>query len=219
MKWVAGALLLLNLAVGAYFLWAQNLSSTQAGAYFPINADKIILHSARLASNQAPATPQKAVSAASEPICLEWRGLTEADLGKAREAVKALAAKRVSSVEELPVDRMFWVIFPPLPSEAASQVKLKEINALKIKDVSIIKDGAWKNGISFGVYAEEDSARRHIQTIEGKGVSGLRLETRPKDGTAYYYLIRTEDVNMLRELDEIRSTLPATTLTRVACKK
>lgn len=210
---------MLNLAVGAYFLWAQNMSSTQAGAYFPINAEKIILHSARLAKDQGSTTPNKPIAGASEPICLEWRGLTETDLDKAREAVKVLAAKRVSSVEELPVDRMFWVIFPPLPSEAASQVKLKEINALKIKDVSIIKAGIWKNGISFGVYAEEDSARRYVQDLERRGVSGLRLENRPKDGSSYYYFIRTEDVNMLRELDEIRATLPATTLTRVACKR
>jgi hypothetical protein len=143
----------------------------------------------------------------------------EADLKKAREAVKALAEKRVSSVEELAVDRVFWVIFPPLPSAAASQVKLKELNALKIEDVSIIKDGHWQNGVSFGIYSEESAARRYIQELEKKGVSGLRLETRPKEGTTYYYFIRSEDVATLRDLDEIRSTLPATTLTRVACKR
>jgi hypothetical protein len=219
MKWVAGALLLLNLAVGAYFFWTQNQSSTQASAYSPINAEKIILQSARLANNQAPTSPRAEASEASEPICLEWRGLGEADLERAREAIKALAAKRVSSVEELPVDKMFWVIFPPLPSEAASEVKLKEIQALKIKDTFIIKAGSWKNGISFGVYADEDSARRYIQELEKKGVPGLRLETRPKEGTTYYYLIRSEDAATLRDVDEIRSTLPATTLTRVACKK
>lgn len=219
MKWIAGALLLVNLAVGAFFYLAQNLSSNQASAYSPINAEKIVLQSARLSSNQAPGTQRSDVPQASEMICLEWRGLTEGDLERAREAVKTLAEKRVSSVEELPVDKMFWVIFPPLPSEAASEQKLKEFNALKIKDVSIIKAGVWKNGISFGLYAEEDSARRYIQGLEKKGVSGLRMETRAKEGTTYYYLIRSEDAATLRDLDDLRKTLPATTLTRVACKK
>jgi hypothetical protein len=114
---------------------------------------------------------------------------------------------------------MFWVIFPPLPSEAASQVKLKEIAALKVKDAFVIKEGVWKNGMSFGLYSTEDAARRYILELENKGLSGLRLETKPKEGTTYYYLVRSEDAATLRDLDEIRQNLPATTLTRVACKK
>lgn len=222
MKWIAGALLLLNLMVGAYFYWFQNQFSAQAGAYSPINADKIILLSARLANNnQAPAKPTPPAQVApqvSEPICVEWRGLGEADLERARNAIKTLAAQRVLSAEELPVDRMYWVIFPPLPSAAASQVKLKEMATLKVK-AFIIKDAPWKNGISFGLYSTEDAARRYMRELEAKGVSGLRLETKPKEGTNYFYLVRSEDAATLSDLDNIRASLPATTLTRVACKK
>lgn len=219
MKRVAGILLLVNVAVGAYFFWAQSQSNSLAGVYSPINAEKIVLQSARLADGEAsPARPAD-TPAASDPICVEWGGLGEADLDRARDAVKALATQRVLSVEELPVDKMFWVIFPPLPSEAAGQVKLKEIIALKVRDAFVIRDGVWKNGVSFGLYSTEDSARRYMRELEGKGVSGLRLETKPKQGTAYYYLVKSEDAATLRDLDDIRQTLPATTLTRVACKK
>lgn len=220
MKWVAGVLLLVNLAVGAYFYWAQGQSNSQAVAYSPINADKIVLKNTRLANDQAPAKAPAAEAAPSgEPICVEWRGFNEADLERGRQAIKALTQQRVLSVEELPVNRMYWVIFPPLPSEAASQVKQQEMLALKIKEVFVIKDGIWKNGISLGLFASEDAARRYIREMEGKGVSGLRLETKPKDGTAYYYLVKSEDAATLRDLDDVRQTLPATTLTRVACKK
>lgn len=219
MKWGAGALLLLNLLVGAYFYWSQNQSSVQAVAYSPINAEKIVLLSARLDNNHAPLSARHEGQQTNEPICVEWRGLGEADLERAREAIKSLAAQRVLSAEELPVDKMYWVLFPPLPSEAASQVKLKEFVALKVKDPFIIKDGNWKNGISFGLYSTEDIARRYMRELEGKGVSGLRLETKPKQGTSYYYLVRSEDAATLRDLDDIRQTLPATTLTRVACRK
>ena len=219
MKWIAGALLLINLLIGAYFYWSQNQSSAQADAYSPINAEKIALLSARLENNQAPAAPGSGAAPASEPICVEWRGLGETDLKLAREAIKTLAAQRVLSAEELPVNKMYWVIFPPLPSEAASQVKLKEMAALKVKDAFIIKDENWKNGISFGLYSTEDSARRYMRELEQKGVSGLRLETKPKQGTPYYYLVRSEDAATLRDLDDIPQTLPATPLTPVACKK
>lgn len=219
MKWVASILLLLNLAVGAYFFWAQSQAGSQAGAYSPINAEKIQLLGTRLASEPAPPAPPVPAPQVSEPICVEWRGLASADLERARQAIKKLTAEHVLSMEELPVERRYWVIFPPLPSEAASQVKLMEMLALKVKDVFIIKDEPWKNGISFGLYASEDAARRYMQELEKNGVSGLRLETKPKEGTAYYYLIRSEDATALRTLDEIRSALPATTLTRVACRK
>ncbi len=219
MKWIAGALLLVNLAVGAYFFWSRSQTSARADAYSPINAEKITLLSARLANSHAPATQRNAAPQANEPICVEWRGLSETDLERARDAIKSLTAQRVLSAEELPVDRMYWVIFPPLPSETASEVKLKEFIALKVKAPFVIKDGDWKNGISFGLYSTEDTARRYMRELEAKGVSGLRIETKPKQGTAYYYLVRSEDANTLRDLDEIRATLPATTLTRVACKK
>lgn len=219
MKWVAGALLLANILVGAYFAWSLNQTNAQAGAYSPINAEKIVLLSSRLANNQSQPVPRNEAAQTNEPICVEWRGLGEADLQRAREAIKSLAAQRVLSAEELPVDRMYWVIFPPLPSETAGLVKLKELTALKIKDAFIIKDGNWKNGISFGLYSTEDSARRYMRELDQKGVSGLRLETKPKQGTAYYYLVRSEDAATLRDLDEIRANLPATTLTRVACRK
>lgn len=219
MKWVVSVLLLINLAIGGYFIWVRNSGSMQLDQYIPLNADKIILQSAHIAGDhrKKPSGTENVTS--SEQICVEWRGLLETDLENGREAVKTLASQRVLSVEELPVDRMYWVIFPPLPSPEAGNAKLRELTALKVQQAFIIKDGNWKNGISLGLYASEEAARRRLREIESTGVSGLRLETKPKDGTTYYYLIKSEDVTTLKDLDIIRQTFPATTLTRVACKK
>ena len=220
MKWVAAFLFVINLGLGAYFLWLQSLSTSQAVAYSPVNADKIILKSSRITIDQPSAkAPDSAPSPGGDPICVEWRGFGADDLEKGRNAIKQLAAQHVLSVEELPVDRLYWVVFPPLPSEAASQVKLKEMTALKIKEAFIIPDGIWKNGLSLGLFSTEDAARRYIRELENKGVSGLRLETKAKEETGYYYLVRSEDAVTLRDLDTARQSLPATTLTRVACKK
>jgi hypothetical protein len=218
-KWIAGVLLLANLAIGGYFLWVRDGSTLQSGQYMPLNADKIVLQSVHLADGY-PSKPTEAASAAAgEQICVEWRGLLESDLNRGREAIKALAAQRVLSVEELPVNRMYWVIFPPLPSQASSEVKLRELKALKVQEALVINDGIWKNGISLGLFANEEVARRRLREIETAGISGLRLETKPKEGTAYFYLIKSEDIGTLKDLDTIRQTFPATTLTRVACKK
>jgi len=218
-KWVAGVLLLINLAIGGYFIWVRDSGSLQLDQYIPLNADKIVLQSAHIAGGHRNRPSGRENVTTSEQICVEWRGLLETDLENGREAVKKLASQRVLSVEELPVNRMYWVIFPPLPSPAAGNAKLREFTALNVQEAFIIKDGNWKNGISLGLYASEEAARRRLREIESTGVSGLRLETKPKDGTTYYYLIRSEDVATLKDLDIIRQTFPATTLTRVACKK
>lgn len=219
MKWIAALLLLANLALGGYFLWARENSVLQANRYVPLNADKITLQSVHLASTYNKKPVDTTSTEKGEQICVEWRGLLESDLERGREAIKMLASQRVLSVEELPVNRMYWVIFPPLPSEAAGEVKLRELLALKVKETYLIKEGIWKNGISLGLFANEEAARRRLREVESLGISGLRLETKPKEDTAYYYLVRSEDVATLKDLDAIRQTLPATTLTRVACKK
>lgn len=218
MRWIALLLLIANLIVGGVFFWGKSQSDAQAGINAPLNASKIILQSARILSDATP--PASPVSPAmNEPICVEWRGMAEADLERSREAVKKLAVKRVLSVEELPVERMYWVIFPPLPSAAAARVKMDELAALKVKDALIIKEDLWKNGISLGLFSADEAAQSHVRVLESKGVSGLRIETRPKQGTGYYYVVKSEDATTLRELDEIRLGFPATTLVRVACKK
>lgn len=218
MRWVVGVLLLANLAIGGFFLWVRDSGSVKLEQYTPLNADKIILQSAHIVGGHHNRSSDKDAARPSEQICVEWRGLLESDLESGREAIKTLASQRVLSVEELPVNRMYWVIFPPLPSREAGNAKLRELAALKVREAFIIGDGIWKNGISFGLYANEEAARRRLREIESIGVTGLRLETKPKDGTAYYYLIKSEDVATLQDLDAVRQAFPATMLTRVACK-
>lgn len=218
MRWIVLLLLIANLVVGGFFFWGKSQSDALAGVNAPLNSSKIVLRSARILDDTTP-SDTSASPALNEHICVEWRGMTESNLERSREAVKKLAVRRVLSVKELPVDRMYWVIFPPLPSEAAAKVKMDEFAALKVKDALIIKEDHWKNGISLGLFSADEAARSHIRVLESKGVSGLRIETRPKQGTGYYYVVKSEDATTLRELDEIRSGFPATTLMRVDCKK
>lgn len=218
MKWLVSLLVFANAAIAGFYLWIRGDASPEVSQYVPLNADRIILQSVHVDGGQKTAqvaTP----SATGQLTCVEWRGLLEADLERGREAIKALAAQRVLSVEEMPVSRMYWVIFPPLPSEAAALVKLRELAALKIRDGAVIKEGPWKNGISLGLFALEESARRRLREVEALGVSGLRLETKAKEGTAYYFLIKSEDVATLKDLDAMRQVFPTTTLVRVACRR
>lgn len=219
MKWLVLSLVLLNLLLAGYFHWTQSQAAALAGQNAPLNSSKIKLLSARVL-NETPERPETGAAASfGEAICVEWRGLKEADLERSREFIKQLALRRVLSVEELPIDPMYWVVFPPLPSEAAAKVKINEMASLNIKDALIIREGDWKNAISLGVFGAEEAARVHLREQERKGLSGLRIERRGKQSSGYYYMVRSEDATTLRELDEIRLNFPASTLIRVACNK
>lgn len=221
LKWIVLFLTLVNIAVVAFYLWMENQSNALVSQYSPLNASKIVLLSATSTPATTSATTDNTGAALSngDPICVEWRGMKDTDMDRSRQAVKKLAAQRVLSVEEFPEDRNFWVVFPPLPSEAVAKIKLNELSAMKIKDAYIVKDGTWKNGISLGLFETEDAARAYARELEDKGVSGLHVEPKPKQGSGYYYVVKSQDATTLRALDEIRVAFPSTTLVRVACKK
>jgi hypothetical protein len=109
------------------------------------------------------------------------------------------------------------VIFPPLPSRDATLTKLGEIKALGIKDAFTINEEPQRNGISLGLFGTEEFARRRVRDLEARGLTGLNIETKPRPGTGYYFVIKSEQPEVLKQLDKLRQTYPTTTLSRVDC--
>jgi hypothetical protein len=207
-------LVLLNLAVGGYFLWL-NSSTSLSEEMESLHSDRISLRRSEVsvADKTGPA-PRK--SAGTEAICVEWRGLPGAELEHGRDAMRSLANEQPLSVTETPLTRVYWVVFPPLPSRQAALTKLGEIKALGIKDAFAINEEPLRNGISLGLGSEE-FARRRVREFQSMGLTGLNIETKPKKGTGYYFVIKSEQPEVLKQLDKLRQTYPSTTLSRVDC--
>lgn len=218
MKWVAGTLLVLNLAVAGFFvgrsLWSQVDSAQNAS----LNVERLSL---RGQSAAAPAAAPKQAppprAAVAEALCVEWRGLTLAEVAQVREQLKTLAGERVMSFTEVPLNTRRWVIFPPLPSPESAEGKLRELTAAGVEDAFVVKDAAWRNAISLGLFANDEAAGRRISELESKGVLGTRVEVLPRQGTDYYFVIRSEDPDALKSLSEIRQAYPNSQQSRVAC--
>ncbi len=81
----------------------------------------------------------------------------------------------------------------------------------------MVKDAAWRNAISLGLYANAETARRRVSEVEGKGVLGTRVELLPRKGTDFYFVIRSEDTDALKSLDGIKQAYPNSHQQRVAC--
>lgn len=214
MKWIAWTLLVANLAVAGFFVGRDYWPQAPAGQNPPMNVDRLSLRSQALPS--PPATPPSR-TVADEAFCVEWRGLKPDEFALVREQLKALAGERVMSFTEVPLDTRHWVIFPPLPSEESAVAKLGELVAAGLDDAFVIKEGDWRNAISLGLFASGESARRRVREVEDKGVFGVQLELVPRQGTEYYFVIRSEDPEALKSLSGIKQPYPDSRQSRVAC--
>lgn len=213
MKWFAGILLLLNLLMAGIFIgkdyWPQ-----VADKNVPLNVDRLSLRS-QTAPVPKETRPNSVVLA--EAMCVEWRGLNPEEFARVREQLKSMVGQRVMSFSEVPLNTRHWVIFPPLPSAQSAASKLNELDAAGVRDVFVVKDGLWKNAISLGLYANAEAAGRRVREVEGKGVLGTRVEVLPRQGTEFYFVIRSEDPEALKSLSGIKQAYPNTQQSRVAC--
>ena len=214
MKWIVWTLLVVNLVVAGFFIGRENWTQADAGQTASLNVNRLSLR-----SQSAPVPRDDASPAAATPtaLCVEWRGLNREEFVQVRQQLKSLAGERVMSFTEVPLNTRQWVIFPPLPSAESAAAKLSELTAAGLTDAFVVKDGGWRNAISLGLYADADAAQRRILEVEGKGVLGTRVEVLPRQGTDFYFVIRSEDPDTLKSLSGIKQAYPNSRQSRVAC--
>ena len=214
MKWITWILLAANLLAAGFFVSREYWPQTVSNEIAPLNVDRLSLRSQSKTDGREPGEQRPAVSQA---FCIEWRGLNQDEFVLAREQFKTLVGQRVMSFIEMPVNTRHWVIFPPLPSAESATAKLAELAAAGVQDAFIVKDEPWRNAISLGLYANNESAQRRVSEVEANGVLGTRIEVQPKQGTDYYFVVRSEDPDALKSLGEIRQAYPNSRQSRVAC--
>jgi hypothetical protein len=214
MKWITWALLAANLAVAGFFIGSSHWPQAASGQTAPMNVDRLSLRS-QSGATEKNASPTRAADA--EALCVEWRGLTQDELAQVRDQLKAMAGERVMSFTEVPMDTRLWVIFPPLPSPEAAAAKLSELSAAGLQDAFVVRDGPWRNAISLGLYGNDEAARRRVREVEDKGVLGTHIELQPRQGTEFYFVIRSEDPDALKSLGDIKQAYPNSRQSRVAC--
>jgi hypothetical protein len=215
MTWI---LLLANIGVAGFFVGRDYWPQTEPEQNAPLNVDRLSLRSQSASAAIEKIPPTRVVRLETKSLCLEWRGLNRDEFSLVREQLKVLAGERVMSFTEVPLNTRLWVIFPPLPTAQAAAAKLNELAAAGVQDAFVVKDAAWRNAISLGLYANAEAAERREREVEGKGVLGTRVEVLPRKGTDFYFVIRSEDADALKSLDAIKQAYPNSQQSRVACR-
>jgi hypothetical protein len=215
MTWI---LLLANIGVAGFFVGRDYWPQTEAEQNASLNVDRLSLRSQSASAAVEKIPPTRVARVETKSLCVEWRGLNRDEFSLVREQLKALAEERVMSFTEVPLNTRLWVIFPPLPTAQAAAAKLNELAAAGVQDAFVVKDAAWRNAISLGLYANAEAAERRVREVEGKGVLGTRVEVLPRKGTDFYFVIRSEDADALKSLDAIKQAYPNSQQSRVACR-
>ncbi|MEW6591547.1 MAG: hypothetical protein AB1418_10985 [Pseudomonadota bacterium] len=212
MRGLAWGLLLANVLVAAYFFGHDYWPQTASDKAVPLNVERLSLRS-------QSASPQPAAAAPAETaLCVEWRGLTAEERAVVREQLKAMVTRQPMSFAETPIEMLRWVIFPPLPSAQSAAAKLAELVAAGIQGGEVVQAGEWQHALSLGEFDTDEAARLRVRELEDKGVLGTRIELVPKSGTEFYFVIRSEDPDMLKGLDALKQPYPNSRQSRVACR-
>ena len=114
---------------------------------------------------------------------LAYSSAARSDSGDGRAAGKQAAAERLVG-QAAPWDdaaragraaaaagRAHRVIVPPLGDLDAARREAARLEAAGITDLMLISRGEYANGISLGVYAPEDGARRRVRDLAARGVN------------------------------------------------
>jgi len=119
-------------------------------------------------STHIPAPPR--VSARRPDACVQVHA---GDPLGARRAAAWLRARGLDArvTPGAGVTRTHRVIVPPLPDRESARREAARLQAAGIADLMLISAGDYANGISLGVYANEDGARRRVRALAARGVS------------------------------------------------
>lgn len=82
-----------------------------------------------------------------------------------------------------------WVYLPPTDSNGEARAVVQELRDAGLDDVSLVREEAYRNAISLGVFSSEERARQRQQQVADLGVTA-ELGERYRLGTRYRILAR-----------------------------
>ena len=130
----------------------------------------------------APATGAPATAAAA-PVpagsaCIEWGLFTEAELARAQSALaQAAPAARVESLRSDAGPRSWIVHVAPLEDLAAAQARAAQLRASGF-DVYVMREGPLRNGISLGLFRQEEAALAQQRDLNRRGLADAQITAR-----------------------------------------
>ncbi|MCB5183597.1 SPOR domain-containing protein [Methylobacillus gramineus] len=219
MKWLMGALLVLNIGFFSWFALSKAPEQPQQPLHQPLQPEKIKL----LIPEEVEALPKIGeVEGSPKPDevygCYEWGSFAEQSL---KQAQNILVQNSLIATVEQKTSRetmRYWVYIPPLPSAQAAQDKVVELKALGVDVSFIIQEAPWRNAISLGVFKDERLATKLLEQLKQRGVVSAQKGIRNQEKGRSSLLINNMSSEMAIELNKLGASFPGSELKQVICQ-
>lgn len=117
---------------------------------------------------------------------------------------------------DTPVVHSTRVYLPPYSSRQAAREVEKRLVQQNINDKMIITQGKLTNGISLGVYRDQDSVERRLKQLKEKGYDNVQTEKMYKNATKYWITVTIDSQMTL--IDTFKQTQQASSVASIPCK-
>jgi hypothetical protein len=210
--------LLLAVACAAFGLHVF-LAETKPPAEAPkeVNPEKLkvvsVVEAAR--AREETAAVKKMAELAGGGACIEF-GVKPTDAARAQaQFADAQAGERVTmrNVEEF---TKFSVALPPFSTRKAAGDAIDALKKAGLKELQVMSD----NGVSLGVFATEEAARRHYADLEKKASNLVKtavITPRSPVTKEAVFTIREPDTQLVARLTLMQQQFEASTVKAVAC--
>ena len=214
MRWFFVALLAANLALAAFVYLRDNLPNPDGQLISQqINADQIRIVPPRPIPPPAPVAPAPVAG-----VCVEWGNFGAADSAKAQAALETLALGERVRKMDIAVSTSYWTYIPPLKSKRDVERIAAELRGLGITEFSpILESGRWRYAISLGFFRTEDSARRQLAWLRGKGVRSAQIGEREQRTTQTAFLMRDPTEAQSAQLANLKTSFTNSSVRAVDC--
>jgi hypothetical protein len=207
-------LLLATLGFGAH-LFLSAAADTPGYAARERNRDevRIVAVSPPTVAARTAEETRRTVQSLAGAACVEFSGITGADIPRARDSFTALKLGDRLVERRLEEITRHWVFVAPTSDRRSAEVNMAQLRRLGVTEMSIRPD----NAISLGVFSTEDAARRYLSSIEAKGVKGAQSGPFVRDLREIAMLIREPDTETVARLALLQREYAGTQLRAVPC--
>jgi len=151
-------------------------------------------------------------------VCVEWGNFGAADSVKAQAALEALALGERVRKMDVAVSTSYWTYIPPLKSKRDMDRKAVELRTRGITEYSpILESGRWRYAISLGFFRTEDTARRQLAWLRGKGVRSAQIGEREQRTMQTAFLMRDPTEAQSAQLVNLKTNFPNSSVRAVDC--
>jgi hypothetical protein len=166
------------------------------------------------AAARAAQETRQAVKSLAGAACVEFAGFKTGDLARARESFGALRLGERLAERRIEEVTRYWVFVPPSKDRRTAE-QVAQLKRLGVNDVSVRPER--DNAISLGVFSSEDSARRFLDQMRGKGVQDAELGPFTRETRGVAMLVRDPDTETVARLAILQRDFPGAQLRAVTC--